>query len=179
MLALILLTCLGCGLKREKLVQSRSPDGEASVIIWVYSTPPDYSVAVELDRGGRRVVYDRDWQDRLPGIVEVRWTSDSRHVTILVCDSGSPNLLQTYDAVMGTRLSSEPFRQGLEENLMRRYKPRLSSWHRLVVTPFVGRALRRAISESSSEKASEARCSLSCIEDSSSITVDLTEVVAT
>lgn len=119
----IFLSMCSCVLGKEVLLHSRAPSGSARVTLWLIPHAPDYSVAVSVTSKGSTKTVHRDYEDRLPGIAEVYWSSDSSKFGVLVCDSGGSNFLFAYNLVTSQQVNEAEVLPGLRLLLKERYTP--------------------------------------------------------
>jgi hypothetical protein len=112
----------GCGLVRDLLVQSLSPDRKTTIAIWARHHGPDASVSISLRprAGPERTVYT-ETRDRVPGVVEVYWSPDSKIVGVFVCDPVANNLTFAYDVASNQPLPVNKVVDAVRANVRRRY----------------------------------------------------------
>lgn len=122
-MAISALSITACSLLREPYLKSESPDKRRSLTLWLTPHAPDYSLRIEVRKGGENIVAETDRQDRLPGVAEIYWAPDSTLVAALVCDGGGPDYLRAFDTRTGVPLNANSFTTLLGENIRKRYKP--------------------------------------------------------
>jgi hypothetical protein len=82
----------------EVLLISLSPNSSQKLWIIMHIHGADASLSMELVKGDRMISIYADRDDRVPGLTEVYWSSDSRVIGVLVCDPASQNVIMSYDS---------------------------------------------------------------------------------
>lgn len=87
-------------LKQVTLAKSTAPDGLRRLIVNERLHGADASITMTLAIANRNTSIYSDNQDRSPGLVEVYWSEESRHIGVLVCDaySAEGHILFAYDS---------------------------------------------------------------------------------
>ena len=117
-----IVTCLSLqGCRRVSLVESRSPDGKATIIIDETPGPMEGVLQVDLRRERRTTTLFRGKSEFLLGSTDVAWAADSSKVAIYTCNSLAGHEVIGYDLRRQETLDSTVARSMVEARLRARF----------------------------------------------------------